>query len=300
MMTAARTAFLAYVNRFNAWAQGAAERLVKALADDAPGYGQPEVVVTADGIAEIRLYAFIESHFMCELYGLPGSMAVSDVGFARALDAAKATGKPARLRINSGGGDVFAGVAMANMVREAKVAVFIDGNAASIATVIAAASPHVTMLPGTTMMVHNPWSCIGGNARAFRTEADILDKLRDSMVEVYVGKTGSKADAAKWRALLDGAEGADGTWLSAGQCMELGLADSAPRPDEDKATAALVEQRQLVATYHGVTLPKNLAEMPGRADPQNPIPPAPGADRGAIAAGERVSHRPGAFRIRTP
>lgn len=298
MIHATRAAFMAYFNRFSTWAQGAVERLAKTkdAAQEAPGYGEPEVTVTDEGIAEILLYAFVESHFICEMCGLPGSMAVSDVGFARAMDKAKATKKPIHVRINSGGGDVFAGVAVANMVREAKALVIVDGNAASIATVIAAASRHVTMLPGTTMMVHNPWSGVAGNSRAMRAEADILDKLRDAMLDIYTGKSKTKQDRQSWQDLLDGADGADGSWLSAAECVAIGIADVAPSPEADTPTAAMIEQRQMVATLHGVALPKNLAELPGQVGPLNPPVPASVEPVGAIAAGVRVCHRPGAFR----
>lgn len=261
------------------------------------GYGEPEVVEEKDS-AEIRIGAYIESHGLCEMWGLPGSMAVSDVGFARAMDKARATGKAVRVRLNSGGGDVFAGVAISNRVREAGAAVVVDGLAASIASVIAAASPHVTMLPGTTMMVHNPWSCVCGNARGMRAEADVLDKLRESMLDVYVGKTRETYTRAQWQAALDGKDGADGTWLSAAECLAVGVADVAPTPDVDRPTASMIEQRQASATLNGVKLPTNLAELPDGAAPLKPVKDP--TTRGATvetAPGVRVSHRKGAFYV---
>lgn len=263
------------------------------------GYGEPEVVEdAASGVTEIRLYAFIESHLMCEMWGLPGSVAVSEVGFSHAMDKAKALGKPILLRINSPGGDVFAGVVIANRVREAKASVVIDGNAASIASVIAAASPSVTMLPGTTMMVHNPWSCICGNARAMQAEASVLDKLRESMLDIYVGKTRTKYTRAQWATALDGVNGADGSWLSAGECLAAGIADSAPTPEADTPTAAMIEQRQALAEMHGVKLPQNLAELPGRADPLKPaVDPTNRGTASETAPSVRVSHRRGAFYV---
>lgn len=299
MIREIRSGIASYLSRFRSYVE---RTVANPQAREAGVIGEPDVVDGAGGSVEIRLYAFIESHFTCEMWGLPGSVAVSDVGFSRALDRAKATGRQVVVRINSGGGDVFSGVTIANRVREAGLPVVIDGNAASIASVIAAASPHVTMQPGATLMVHNPWSCICGNSKAFRAEAIILDKLRESMLDIYVGKTREKYTREQWRVALDGEDdGADGTWLSAAECLAAGIADEAPTPENDSPTAVLLEQRLMLAELHGVKLPKNLAELPGQAVPQKPeVVPAPGVSPGVMAPGVRVSHRAGAFYIPKP
>ena len=65
--------------------------------------------------------------------------------------------KPINLRINSLGGDVFDGMAMYNVIkrREAKTTVYIEGIAASIATIIALvdASTTTTALASSTTAV---------------------------------------------------------------------------------------------------------------------------------------------------
>lgn len=296
-MRNAHTAALNFFHRYRAFFnKGPQDARVEA----GPGLGEPDV--TSDGKrVEMRLYAYIESAMTCEMWGLPGSIAVSDIGFARALDRAKAHKLPIVLRLNSGGGDVFAGVAIATLVREAKLPVFIDGNAASIATVIAAASPHVTMSPGSTQMFHNPWSCVCGNARAMRAEAKTLDTLRDAMLDIYVSKSAGKMDLDEWESALYGEDGADGTWMTASECVAAGVCDSAPNAADDEAgtDATIVERRQMLAEMHGVALPKNLATLPGRATEQKPQEsPAPGqAPAAVMAPSARVSHRKGAFYI---
>lgn len=297
-MRNAYAAVLSYVNRFLGYAQQGG--MQQRTAQDVPGYGEPDV--TSDGKrVEMRLYAYIEPGMVCEMYGLPGTVAVSEAGFARALDRAKAHKLPIVLRLNSGGGDVFAGVAIATMVREAKLPVIIDGNAASIATVIAAASPDVTMAAGSTQMFHNPWSVVMGNARAMRAEATTLDTIRDAMLEIYAAKTKEKYTRDQWAAALDGVDGQDGTWMTSAQCLAAGVCDSAPMPADDDAgiDAAVIERRQMLAELHGVALPKNLATLPGRATEQKPQEsPAPGpAPAAVMAPSVRVSHRKGAFYV---
>src|SRR5690554_544642 len=86
--------------------------------------------------------------------------------------------------INSPGGDVFAGQAIYSMLKRHKayVNVFIDGIAASIASLIAMAGDKVIMPANAMMMIHNPWVFATGNANDLRKIADDLDKIRDSMI----------------------------------------------------------------------------------------------------------------------
>jgi ATP-dependent protease ClpP protease subunit len=261
---------------------------------ESPRWGEPEAIETTDGV-ELGIRGYIMDHMSIEAWGVPA--VVSDIGFARAV--ARYKGKAMSLRINSGGGDVFAGIAISALVRENAMPVTIDGVAASIASVIAAASPRVTMATGATVMVHNPWSCACGNATAMRAEADVLDKLRDAMLDVYVSKTGQRYTRAQWAAALNGPAGADGTWWDGREAVSAGFADEYQADELPAARAAsLVENRKAVADYHHVPLPKNLGELPGIAAPLSPQePPASGTPPASFAPSVRVSHRAGATYI---
>lgn len=293
-----RALLLATLKRYQSYISGATQ----AARGEAPqGYGEPDVIEEQEeGRVAIRLYAFIDSHVMLELFGIPGSIAVSDVGFARALDRAKTMKKPVVVRINSMGGDVFAGVAIANMVKDAKLPVIVDSNAASIASVITASSPHVTMKPGATLMVHNPWTMLAGNAKALRAEAVVLDELTESMLDIYVAKTGARFTRDQWRKALEGEDGADGSWFSAGAALEAGMADSASAPEKDAPSAAMLEERRAAAALHGVKLPQSLEELPAQADPQSPKAPASGTPSGEPAAGRRVGRQKDASYFYSP
>lgn len=135
--------------------------------------------------------------------------------------------------INSDGGDVFAGQAIHSMIKrhKAKVTVYIDGIAASIASVIAMAGDKVIMPRNAMMMVHNPWSYATGNAERFRKMADALDNIRESMIAAYEDRTGLPRDEII--SLLD-AE----TWLSADQAVEKGFADEI---EQSKEVAASID-----------------------------------------------------------
>ena len=96
-------------------------------------------------------------------------------------------GKDLNIYINSGGGDVFAGIAIYNIIRRhsGKKTVYIDGLAASIASVIALAGDKVIMPRNAWMMIHKPLSRLVGNATDHRKEADLLDKIELDIVKTY-------------------------------------------------------------------------------------------------------------------
>lgn len=140
--------------------------------------------------------------------------------------------------INSDGGDVFAGQAIHSMLKRhtANVTVYIDGLAASIASVIAMAGDKVVMPRNAMMMIHNPWSFAVGNSQDFRSLADELDKIRESLIAAYQDKSGMTPDEIK--SLLD-AE----TWLTAEEAVAYGLADEI---EQTKQVAASVRNGKLV------------------------------------------------------
>lgn len=91
------------------------------------------------------------------------------------------------LHINSGGGDAFAGIAIYNILKRhnGKITTYIDGLAASAASVIALAGDVVKMPKSAELMVHQPWSVAVGNAEDMRKCADNLDNCCASIMAVY-------------------------------------------------------------------------------------------------------------------
>ena len=124
------------------------------------------------------------------------------------------------ININSNGGDVAGGLAIANAIKaysKGKKTCNVLGVAASMASVIACAGDELKMGQGAFLMVHNPWTVTMGNAEELRKDADTLDKMRDSILSFYQSKAyGKTADDLK--ALMD-AE----TWLSAEEAREAGF-----------------------------------------------------------------------------
>ncbi len=180
---------------------------------------------TGDGtVATIRFYGPIDS------WG--GWWGISAQDVSEVLDALPDTVEQIILRINSPGGHVFEAVSILNMLRahKARVTAVIDGLAASAASVIAVGCDETVMSPGTQMMIHAPLVFMYGNARELRKEADVLDGIQESLVEIYTAKAGDQ----DWATLLD-----EDTYLTAQQTVDLGLADRiAVIPDAGETSTA--------------------------------------------------------------
>jgi ATP-dependent Clp protease protease subunit len=143
------------------------------------------------------------------------------------LDELRTLGPVAELtvRINSPGGSVFDGVAIHNALKRhgAVITVWIDGIAASIASMVAMAGDEVVMPENAMLMLHNPSGLVMGTAADMRGMAEALDKMKAGMVAAYREKSGR--DDTEIEALM-----AAETWLSAQEAVDLGLADRVQQP----------------------------------------------------------------------
>lgn len=140
------------------------------------------------------------------------------------------------VRINSGGGLVFEGIAIYNALARcsANIIIHIDGIAASIASVIMMAGDEIIISEGANVMIHKPWSFAMGDAESMRKEADILDKLEAGIIDIYEARSGAKrSDLVAWV----GAE----TWFLGQEAVDAGFADSmAPAKRKKPANSALL------------------------------------------------------------
>ena len=129
---------------------------------------------------------------------------------------------PLTVRINSPGGSVFDGLAIASMLRRrGEVTAVVDGLAASAASIIYISAARRVMAPGSMVMIHNPWSMVGGTSDDMRQEADVLDTIAGEMAKLYADASGGKLTAKDAEKLMD-AE----TWLTAEDAQAIGLCDA--------------------------------------------------------------------------
>lgn len=146
------------------------------------------------------------------------------------------------LRLNSPGGSVFEGIAIANAIRThpANVTVYVDGLAASIASVIALAGDRLVMMPQSQMMIHDASGGCYGNAADMEYMVGLLNKQSDNIADAYASRAGGTAD--EWRDLMRSE-----TWYSAKEAVAAGLADEVrEKPAADATEDALAARMQSV------------------------------------------------------
>lgn len=153
-------------------------------------------------------------------WGVPASDFVNAIKGVGAL--------PISLHINSGGGDVWDGVAIYEAIRThpSAVTVYIDGIAASAASLIAMAGDRVLIGKAATVMIHDALWEVRGNAADHADAALLLEKLSATISEVYADRAGG--DPTDWRAAMRA--GTDGTWYTATEALAAGLVDEIAVP----------------------------------------------------------------------
>lgn len=173
---------------------------------------------------------------------------VSAAQFARDLDALGSIAT-LEIRLNSPGGDMFDGVAIYNTLRThaARKVMYVDGLAASAASVIAMAADELVMGTGTQLMIHNAWAFVVGDAEDMRKQATVMDGLNESMATIYADRAGG--GSATWRSAM-----AEETWYGAQEAVDAGLADRVSRREgetapDDSAVAATLRRSAVAARY---------------------------------------------------
>lgn len=131
-------------------------------------------------------------------------------------------GRDVTVRINSGGGDVFAAHAIHNLLKsyEGKVTAIIDGLAASAATVVAVAADKIVMPSNALMMIHDPAIGLDGYYPAAELSKliDALATIKTSIVAAY--RKRCSASDAEIETMMS-----NETWMGATECKEKGFAD---------------------------------------------------------------------------
>lgn len=127
---------------------------------------------------------------------------------------------PITIWINSPGGDCIAASQIYSMLMDyqGEVTVKVDGIAASAASVIAMAGNKVLMAPTALMMIHNPSMMAFGDHNDMAKAIDILDEVKESIINAYEIKTGQS------RAVLSHLMENE-TWMNAKKAIELHFAD---------------------------------------------------------------------------
>lgn len=136
------------------------------------------------------------------------------------------------VRLNSGGGIATEGVAIYNALAQhnGKITLYVDGIAASAASIIAMAGDEIVMRKGAMMMIHDPWNIMVGNADDALKSAEALNALGDSMAAIYAART--KRPASEIRT-----EMREEIWLTAEKAISKGYATQSKDSDAEEFMA---------------------------------------------------------------
>lgn len=135
---------------------------------------------------------------------------------------AELTSRRINVRINSNGGDVYSGIAIYNALRGSKsdIHIYVDGIAASMASVIALCGKPVEMSKYARLMLHSVSGGCYGNKKEMQKCIEEIECLEESLSEIYAGRTGLSKEEVK-TTYFDGED----HWLTADEALRLGFID---------------------------------------------------------------------------
>lgn len=120
--------------------------------------------------------------------------------------------------INSSGGNVFAGLAIYHMLKrhEGKKTVYVDGIAASIASIIAMAGDEIHIPKNAYLMIHRSWIYTAGNKNDLLDTIAMLEKTDMNMADIYYEKALEGVTSEKILELMD-----NETWLTGKEAQSI-------------------------------------------------------------------------------
>lgn len=168
------------------------------------------------------------------LYGDIGDYdSVRSGDIARELLEAEAAYGKIDVRINSNGGEVYAGIAIFNALRNSKadITIYVDGIAASMASVIALCGKPVKMSRYARLMLHSVMGGCYGNKEEMRRCIKEIESLEDTLCQMYSARMAKPEEEIR-ASYFDGKE----HWIRADEALALGLIDEIydadPVPDD--------------------------------------------------------------------
>ena len=119
--------------------------------------------------------------------------------------------------VNSGGGSVFAGMSIYNILSryQGNKTVYVDGIAGSIASVIAMAGDKIVMPKNSFLMIHKPSCGVIGNANDFTKMADTLNTIEQGILNVYATKLNDGINIDDIKTMIN-----NETWLTGDQAAQ--------------------------------------------------------------------------------
>jgi len=196
---------------------------------------------------------------------------------------------PIDVRINSGGGDVFDGVAIHSLLARhpGVVTVYVDGLAASAASFIMLAGDRVRASRNAMIMIHDAMTMTFGSASTHQRAIDLLAKVSDNIADMYAERAGE--DPEYWRSRMT-ENGEDGVWYTGTEALDAGLVDEIvggdeedDDPDEDPHAPMDARTARFLAGWTAVLPEAVAARVESSITPAPPEVTAAQWDRAAFA-----------------
>lgn len=169
------------------------------------------ITTSDDGISTIFLYGDIGDY-----------TEVQSGRIAREVMEAERVSRRIHVRINSNGGEVYSGIAIFNALRhsQADIRIYVDGIAASMASVIALCGKPVEMSKYARLMLHSVSGGCYGNKQDLQRCMEEIESLEGSLSEIYAGRLGISQEEVR-QTYFDGED----HWLTAQEALDLGFID---------------------------------------------------------------------------
>ena len=235
------------------------------------------VASVSDDEGEITLYGDVVSEQPYDWWtgeAIPGNY-ITPEGFMDDLATVKGKSK-ITVKLNSGGGDLYTGIAIHNALKAlgSKVNVIVEGIAASAASVIMCAGDTVTVYPGSMVMIHGvsvrPWGSY--NIPDLKLLIKGMEASEKAIAEIYSAKTGHATDKLRGWMTAE-------TWMTGREATEKGFANALKEGADDPTMSMSADKKVLYV--NGVQLNiEGWRNMPGTIPVRNDAPPAekPGAN----------------------
>jgi ATP-dependent protease ClpP protease subunit len=217
---------------------------------------------------------------------------ISAKAFAADLSALPKSVKRLDIHINSPGGSVSEASAIYSRLADhpSTKNVYVDGLAASAATIVAMVGHKIFMRSHALMMVHLPMTIAAGNSDDLRSIAAALDTNTEAMLNLYTKRTGGEREDI--RSLMK-AE----TWMSAQDAVDKGFADEVRGVVK---AAAIVGNKKAIfngvtfdlSRFHNVPAFTATTEQQERHTPPMDTPPAAAPAPAAATSGADTPPKP--------
>lgn len=220
------------------------------------------VYALSEDHAVIEIYSHIGNNVFDEMWGdVTPQMVTSKLREHR--------GKDIDVRVNSNGGNTTAANAIFNALKshDGRVTAYVDGIAASAASMIILAADEIVAPANSLIMIHNPWTYGRGESKDLRKSADTLDKIRGQMLDLYAARaTISREEISE---LMD-AE----TYMTGTEAVAMGFADTLGENIEIYASSNHVYAGNQTFARASARIPDRIYATVIAHKPDAPAPPS--------------------------